>query len=70
MASREADSGYWMMWELGGSKDPFEYFVEKYGPPIAFAAGKEYKGEVPEGVKDMSDRIDVPKNHIWITGGL
>lgn len=62
------DQWNFMMWELGGDKDPFEYFASKYGRPGAYASGSPYKGTVPDGVKDVSDRVqNVPKNHIWIS---
>lgn len=59
---------WWMMWEIDpkGSRNPFEYFTDKYGEPGYFASGQPYKGLVPDGVIDLSKEISVPKNHIWI----
>lgn len=57
----------WMVWQVGdGTIDPFDYFRRKYGEPRSYAA-QDYTGPIPDGLLDLSDKLDVPKGQVWIS---
>jgi len=58
------DKGYYMAW-WADEKDPFEYFLNKYGRKATeIGIGKKVQIDVPNGVKVLE--MQVPEGQVWI----
>lgn len=56
--------GYFMAWQID-EKDPFEYFVNKYGRRATqIGMGKKTQIELPDGVIKLD--IQVPEGQVWL----